>query len=124
MGAAGITCSCSEMSAKGKSGIYIDLNKVPRRENNMNAYEIMLSESQERMLVVIKKGFEKELCSIFSKWELIAEVGHVTSDQKLTVVEDGEIVAAYLVKSLFWVEELHNMICLMMSQLIISKLII
>ena len=94
MGAAGITCSCSEMSAKGKSGIYIDLNKVPRRENNMNAYEIMLSESQERMLVVIKKGFEKELCSIFSKWELdCTEVGHVTSDQKLTVVEDGEIVA-------------------------------
>ena len=94
MGAAGITCSCSEMSAKGKSGIYIDLNKDPRRENNMNAYEIMLSESQERMLVVIKKGFEKELCSIFSKWELdCTEVGHVTSDQKLTVVEDGEIVA-------------------------------
>tara|TARA_B100002052_G_scaffold30751_1_gene23835 strand:+ start:10890 stop:13121 length:2232 start_codon:yes stop_codon:yes gene_type:complete len=94
MGAAGITCSCSEMSAKGKSGIYIDLNKVPRRENNMNAYEIMLSESQERMLVVIKKGFEKELCSIFSKWELdCTEVGHVTSDQKLTVVENGEIVA-------------------------------
>ena len=94
MGAAGITCSCSEMSAKGKSGIYIDLNKVPRRENNMNAYEIMLSESQERMLVVIKKGFEKELCDIFSKWELdCTEVGHVTNDQKLTVVEDGEIVA-------------------------------
>tara|TARA_Y100000768_G_scaffold376263_1_gene348125 strand:+ start:454 stop:2685 length:2232 start_codon:yes stop_codon:yes gene_type:complete len=94
MGAAGITCSCSEMSAKGKSGIYIDLNKVPRRENNMNAYEIMLSESQERMLVVIKKGFEKELCSIFSKWELdCTEVGYVTDDQKLTVVENGEIVA-------------------------------
>ena len=54
----------------------------------MNAYEIMLSESQERMLVVIKKGFEKELCDIFSKWELdCTEVGHVTSDQKLTVVE-------------------------------------
>ena len=94
MGAAGITCSCSEMSAKGESGIYIDLDKVPRREKNMNAYEIMLSESQERMLVVIKKGFEKELCNIFSKWELdCTEVGYVTSDQKLTVIENGDIVA-------------------------------
>ena len=94
MGAAGITCSCSEMSAKGESGIYIDLDKVPRREENMNAYEIMLSESQERMLVVIKKGFEKELSDIFTKWELdCTEVGRVTADQKLTVVENGEVVA-------------------------------
>jgi len=95
MGAAGITCSCSEMSAKGESGIYIDLDKVPRREKNMNAYEIMLSESQERMLVVIKKGFEKELCDIFLKWELdCTEVGHVTNDQKLTVIENEEVVAS------------------------------
>mgnify|MGYP001373981568 CR=1 FL=1 len=61
MGAAGITCSCSEMSAKGKTGIKIDLDKVPLRESGMNAYEIMLSESQERMLVVVKKGQEKKL---------------------------------------------------------------
>ena len=61
MGAAGITCSCSEMSAKGTAGIKIDLDKVPLREEGMNAYEIMLSESQERMLVVIEIGFEKEL---------------------------------------------------------------
>ena len=70
MGAAGITCSCSEMSAKGKSGIKIDLDKVPLREDGMNAYEIMLSESQERMLVVIEQGFDVELNAIFEKWEL------------------------------------------------------
>ena len=94
MGAAGITCSCSEMSAKGESGIYIDLDKVPRREKNMNGYEIMLSESQERMLIVIKKGFEKELLDIFLKWELdCTEVGYVTKDRKLIVSENGHIIA-------------------------------
>ena len=94
MGAAGITCSCSEMSAKGKSGIFIDLDKVPLREKGMSPYEIMLSESQERMLVVIKKGFEKELSSIFSKWDLdCTEVGHVTSDRMLTVSFENNVVA-------------------------------
>ena len=73
MGAAGITCSCSEMSAKGESGIKIDLDKVPLREDSMNAYEIMLSESQERMLVVIEQGFDKELNAIFEKWEIPSE---------------------------------------------------
>ena len=94
MGAAGITCSCSEMSAKGESGICIDLDKVPLREKGMNAYEIMLSESQERMLVVINKGFESELSSIFKKWDLdCTKVGYVTSDRQLTVKYEGEIVA-------------------------------
>ena len=94
MGAAGITCSCSEMSAKGESGICIDLDKVPLREKGMNAYEIMLSESQERMLVVINKGFEKELSDIFEKWDLdCTEVGYVTDDGKLTVKHEGEVVA-------------------------------
>ena len=80
MGAAGITCSCSEMSAKGKSGIKIDLDKVPLREDGMNAYEIMLSESQERMLVVIEQGFDAELNAIFEKWELeCIRIGEVTN---------------------------------------------
>ena len=94
MGAAGITCSCSEMSAKGKSGIKIDLDKVPLREPGMNAYEIMLSESQERMLVVIKKGYESELKEIFDKWDLnCTEVGSVTNTDKLEVFFGGQEVA-------------------------------
>jgi len=94
MGAAGITCSCSEMSAKGESGIRINLDLVPLREKNMNAYEIMLSESQERMLVVIKKGSESELAQIFEKWELdCTEVGVVTDTGRLEVFHDNEMVA-------------------------------
>ena len=94
MGAAGITCSCSEMSAKGKSGIKIDLDRVPLREPGMNAYEIMLSESQERMLVVIKKGYESELKEIFDKWDLnCTEVGSVTNTGKLEVFFGGQQVA-------------------------------
>ena len=94
MGAAGITCSCSEMSAKGKSGIKIDLDLVPLRESDMNAYEIMLSESQERMLVVIKDGFEEQLHEIFEKWELDCQkVGEVTDTKRLEVYHKGELVA-------------------------------
>ena len=94
MGAAGITCSCSEMSAKGESGIKIDLDKVPLREDSMNAYEIMLSESQERMLVVIEQGFEKELNTIFEKWELdCTRVGEVTDTGMLEVYHGGIKVA-------------------------------
>ena len=94
MGAAGITCSCSEMSAKGKSGIKIDLDLVPLRESDMNAYEIMLSESQERMLVVIKDGFEDQLHEIFEKWELDCQkVGEVTDTKHLEVYHKGELVA-------------------------------
>jgi len=94
MGAAGITCSCSEMSAKGESGIKIDLDKVPLREDSMNAYEIMLSESQERMLVVIEKGFDAELNAIFEKWELdCTHVGEVTDTGMLEVYHRGNKVA-------------------------------
>ena len=94
MGAAGITCSCSEMSAKGESGIKIDLDKVPLREDSMNAYEIMLSESQERMLVVIEQGFDKELNAIFEKWELdCTRVGEVTDTGMLEVYHRDKKVA-------------------------------
>jgi len=97
MGAAGITCSCSEMSAKGESGIKIDLDKVPLREEGMNAYEIMLSESQERMLIVIEKGFGDELNAIFEKWDLnCTEVGEVTDTGNLEVWSKGKVVAEIL----------------------------
>ncbi|MCK9425336.1 MAG: phosphoribosylformylglycinamidine synthase subunit PurL [Ignavibacteriaceae bacterium] len=91
MGAAGISCSTSEMSAKGKSGMKIDLSKVPLREIGMSAYEIMLSESQERMLVVAKKGKENRVKEIFEKWDLHCEIiGEVTNDGKLDIEYLGE----------------------------------
>lgn len=94
MGAAGISCSTSEMSAKGNTGMEIDLDKVPFRETGMNAYEAMLSESQERMLVVPKQGKEKELVEIFKKWDLNAvEIGIVTDDGLLRVKKDGKVKA-------------------------------
>ena len=70
MGAAGITCSTSEMSAKSGTGMIINLDLVPTRQQNMHAWEILLSESQERMLVVVHKGREKEITAIFDKWDL------------------------------------------------------
>jgi len=94
MGAAGITCSTSEMSARGKSGMEIDLDRVPVREKGMSAYEILLSESQERMLMVVKKGFEDKIIDIFKKWDLNAVViGYVTNDGRLKIKKDGKIVA-------------------------------
>lgn len=94
MGAAGITCSTSEMSAKGKSGMEINLDLVPVREEKMSAYEIMLSESQERMLVVIEKGKEQTALDIFNKWDLnCVKVGQVTNDGRLKVHYQGELVA-------------------------------
>src|SRR3954469_13854843 len=79
MGAAGIICSCSEMSAKGEVGMRIDLDKVPTRQKNMKAWELLLSESQERMLLVVEKGREKEVARIFEKWDLpCAAIGEVT----------------------------------------------
>jgi len=99
MGAAGISCSTSEMSAKGNSGMKIDLNKVPLREKGMTAYEIMLSESQERMLCVAKKGFEDKVKKVFEKWDLHCEiVGYVTNDGKLDIdYENGKkaVIPAY-----------------------------
>ena len=95
MCAAGITCSSSEMTAKGKVGIKINLDKVPLRESGMNAYEILLSESQERMLVVIKKGFEKELNEIYKKWDLLcSEIGVVTDTGNFEVISRSPFGAA------------------------------
>ena len=94
MGAAGLSCSTSEMSAKGMVGMDIDLNKVPLRETGMNAYEIMLSESQERMLVVGKKGEEDTIRAIFEKWDLHAEqIGTVTEGGRLRIFHDGKLCA-------------------------------
>ncbi len=94
MGAAGITCSSAEMSAKGKCGITLNLEKVPLREPDMSPYEIMLSESQERMLIVIQKGFEKELKKIFSKWELdCTQIGYVNDTGNVEVLYKNNLVA-------------------------------
>jgi phosphoribosylformylglycinamidine synthase II len=94
MGAAGITCSTSEMSAKSKTGMIIHLDKVPTRQPNMRPFEILLSESQERMLVVCKKGMEAELKAVFDKWDLeCAEIGMVTDTGNLEFYENGNLVA-------------------------------
>ncbi|MEW5795573.1 MAG: phosphoribosylformylglycinamidine synthase subunit PurL [Candidatus Zixiibacteriota bacterium] len=94
MGAAGLTCSSSEMSAKGKSGVVIDIDKVPVRETGMTPYEILLSESQERMLVCVKKGRENAVRAVFDKWGLDSTIiGHVTSDGLMTVRLQGELVS-------------------------------
>jgi phosphoribosylformylglycinamidine synthase subunit PurL len=94
MGAAGISCSTSEMSAKGNAGMDIDLDLVPIREDGMSAYEIMLSESQERMLLCVKKGHEGDVKAIFEKWDLHGVVvGYVTDDGILRIRKDGGIKA-------------------------------
>jgi phosphoribosylformylglycinamidine synthase II len=94
MGAAGITCSTSEMSAKGRSGMRIDLDRVPAREEGMTAYELMLSESQERMLVVVERGQEEKIQRIFRKWDLHAEIiGEVIEGDRLEISYQGRIVA-------------------------------
>ena len=99
MGAAGITSSTSEMSARGiektgSGGIEIDLDLVPIREAGMSAYEIMLSESQERMLIVAEKGFEENIMEVYRKWDVLAVViGRVTNDNMLRVSQHGAVVA-------------------------------
>jgi len=94
MGAAGLTSSSAEMADKGGSGIEIDLDKVPQRETNLSAYEMMLSESQERMLAVLKPGHEAEAEAIFKKWELdFAIIGYTTDTHRMVVKHKGEIVA-------------------------------
>lgn len=91
MGAAGISCSTSEMSAKGESGMNINLNKVPLREKDMTAYEIMLSESQERMLCTVKKGHEDDVKKIFNKWDLNCEIiGDVTDNGFININYNGK----------------------------------
>ncbi|HET7890162.1 MAG TPA: phosphoribosylformylglycinamidine synthase subunit PurL [Candidatus Sulfotelmatobacter sp.] len=94
MGAAGLTCSTCEMGGRGGVGIEIELDRVPQRETGMTPYEIMLSESQERMLLVAQKGRENEVFRVFEKWGLDAvEVGKVTTGNKLRVLEHGKVVA-------------------------------
>ena len=94
MGAAGITCSTSEMSAKGKCGMEINLDLVPLRDENMSAYEIMLSESQERMLVVVEKGKEQIAIDIFDKWDLnCVEIGKITEEEKVKIYYKGKLEA-------------------------------
>lgn len=94
MGAAGIICSTSEMSAKGEHGMIIDLSKVPTRQLNMKPFEILLSESQERMLIVVQKGREEEAKKIFDKWDLNCEqIGVVTDTKRLEFYQDGKLVA-------------------------------
>jgi len=101
MGAAGISCSTSEMSEKGDVGMTIDLDKVPLREADMSAYEIMLSESQERMLVVVAKGKEAEAAAICEKWDVpFTHIGEVTADGFITVTRHGKTVAHLPAESL------------------------
>src|SRR5229473_2652992 len=94
MGAAGLTCSTTEMASRGGTGIEIDLAKVPQRESGMTPYEIMLSESQERMLLVAEKGREREVLDVFTKWGLDAVVvGEVTDGGLLCVKDRGKLAA-------------------------------
>ncbi|NNE34445.1 MAG: phosphoribosylformylglycinamidine synthase subunit PurL, partial [Rhodothermales bacterium] len=94
MGAAGLTCSSCEMSEKGDSGMIIHVDRVPMRESGMTPYEVMLSESQERMLVVVEKGREHVLEEIFEKWDLhVEEIGEVTSDGQVKLFWHGQMVA-------------------------------
>jgi phosphoribosylformylglycinamidine synthase len=101
MGAAGITCSTSEMSAKSGTGMKVWLDRVPMRQADMKDWEILLSESQERMLVVVKKGFEKQFEQIFEKWDLTyAQIGEVTNTGKVQYYMNGELVGDIPAQSL------------------------
>jgi phosphoribosylformylglycinamidine synthase len=101
MGAAGLTCSTCETASRGGSGIEIDLAKVPRREPGMTPYEIMLSESQERMLIIAKRGREDVVRKVFEKWDVpCAEIGRVTSDGIMRVRNNGTIAAEIPAKAL------------------------
>ena len=94
MGAAGLTCSTCETASRGGAGIEIELDRVPQRESGMNSYEIMLSESQERMLVIVQKGREREIEEVFAKWDLHAShVGMVTDSGRMVVRQHGIVVA-------------------------------
>src|SRR5277367_542091 len=94
MGAAGLTCSTCEMGARGGVGVEIELDHIPQRESGMISYEIMLSESQERMLLVAEKGREDEVLSVFSKWGLDATIaGQVVAENRMRVRHHGELVA-------------------------------
>jgi len=101
MGAAGITCSTSEMSAKGEHGMDIWLDRVPTRQDNMQAWEILLSESQERMLIVVQKGREKDVEKVFAKWDLNCQIiGVVTDTKRLKYYVEDQLVADVPAESL------------------------
>jgi phosphoribosylformylglycinamidine synthase len=101
MGAAGIICSTSEMSAKGGVGMRINLDKVPTRQQNMKAWELLLSESQERMLIVMEKGKEAEVLGVFEKWDLpCSQIGEVTTDGRLKFYKEGVLEADLPAESL------------------------
>lgn len=101
MGAAGLTSSASEMASKAGMGMEMNLDRIPQREDNMTAYEMMLSESQERMLLVVEKGREQEIISIFEKYDLEAvAVGKVTDDKQFRLLHNGEVVCDIPVDSL------------------------
>jgi len=101
MGAAGLTCSTCETASRGGSGVEIDLSKVPKREPGMTPYEILLSESQERMLIIGKRGKENIVRDIFAKWDVpCAEIGRVTDDGMMRVRNNGSIAAAIPAKPL------------------------
>ena len=101
MGAAGLTSSSAEMASKAGTGVEMNLDLIPQRETNMSAYEMMLSESQERMLLVVKAGREEEIKAIFDKYDLDAvAVGHVTGDKMLRLIHNGEVVAEVLADAL------------------------
>ena len=101
MGAAGLTCSTCETASRADSGIEIDLTRVPKREPGMTPYEILLSESQERMLIIAKSGYENAVREVFEKWDVpCAEIGHVTDDGMMRVRNDGSVTAEIPAKPL------------------------
>jgi phosphoribosylformylglycinamidine synthase len=101
MGAAGLTCSTCETASRGGSGVQIDLAKVPKRETGMTPYEILLSESQERMLIIARRGREDVVREVFSRWEVPCEqIGEVTADGMMRVLNHGEVVAEIPAKPL------------------------
>ncbi|MGE7767644.1 phosphoribosylformylglycinamidine synthase subunit PurL [Peribacillus sp. NPDC096540] len=109
MGAAGLTSSSAEMASKAGSGIKMNLDLVPQRETGMTAYEMMLSESQERMLIVVTKGREQEIVDLFTKYDLEAvAVGEVTDDKNLTLSHQGEVVAEVPVDALAEEAPIYN----------------
>lgn len=109
MGAAGLTCATSETASRAGTGIEIELDKVPQRETGMTPYEIMLSESQERMLIIVKKGHENKVREIFEKWDIDAsEIGMVTNTGRLVVKQHGHVVADIPARSLADEGPLYN----------------
>ena len=110
MGAAGLTSSSAEMASKAGTGVEMNLDLIPQRETNMTAYEMMLSESQERMLLVVKAGREEEIKAIFDKYDLDAvAVGRVTDDKMLRLIHHGEVVAEVLADALAEDAPVYNM---------------